>query len=310
MAKSGCDFVLLGATGFIGSHIEEALRNGGYSLEVSRLRLHQREALKDAISNAAPKFGVICAAGSRGTPNVDWCLANPAETVDINITGQLNVAAVCKELGNMHCTLIGSGLVYQTLPPERIKDGKFWDEEEDPVLAADYVDGVGAPEGQNFEVSVGETKIPTKIHIYRKLRCQLEDLLQYYDNVLNLRVLYPVSMKDKTFEDKRSLIGKLRHFNRIDPAEMSCTFLDDLCPLIPGMVKKKVVGNVNFANPGSVRYLDVVELLKKKVDGYDPAIGQGAGRGNILVNHTKLCKICGPEQAPRTAQECLQQIFA
>ena len=55
----------------------------------------------------------------------DWCDTHPVETIDANITGQLNVATACNELG-VHCALIGTGFVYAG------KEGKLYTEEDAP----------------------------------------------------------------------------------------------------------------------------------------------------------------------------------
>lgn len=75
-------------------------------------------------------------------------------------------------------------------------------------------------------------------------------LLGYYSNVLNLRVIYPIT---RDLSDKRGLIGKLAGFSKVDDAVGCCTFLEDLCPLVPIMMMKKARGHLNFTNPGTVR---------------------------------------------------------
>lgn len=55
----------------------------------------------------------------------DWCDTHPVETIDANITGQLNVATACNELG-VHCALVGTGFVYAG------KEGKLYTEEDAP----------------------------------------------------------------------------------------------------------------------------------------------------------------------------------
>lgn len=312
---SAPDFVLLGATGFIGSHILAALEAQELRVSVPprSLRLQQRDALKEYLEANHPTVGVICAAGSRGSPNIDWCLANPAETVDINLTGQLNVAGVCFEL-KLHCTLIGSGLVYPGLSKEREESGDWWSEERDKLRGSDYVDGLENCT-KTFEVKISDSKTITEpVHIYRKLRCQLEDLLKYFPNVLNLRVLFPVSMSDTRFEDKRSLLAKLRGFALVDPAFASVTFLEDLCPGIAVLARKGVVGDLNFVNPGGVRYESIVERFRKLKElrkgefKFEGEVGPSSGgRGNVLMSSDKLVESL--EGKVRTSEKCLDEIF-
>ena len=61
----------------------------------------------------------------------------------------------------------------------------------------------------------------------------LAQLLAYYPNVLNLRVIYPIT---RDMSDKRGLVGKLAGFSKVDDAVGCCTFLEDLCPLVPLMM--------------------------------------------------------------------------
>merc|ERR1712224_162742 len=71
-----------------------------------------RPGIDKLIDTCHPRIGVICAAGERGRPNIAWCDKNPVATVDANVTGQLNVAAAAHARG-LHCTLIGTGQLYQ-----------------------------------------------------------------------------------------------------------------------------------------------------------------------------------------------------
>ena len=171
IAASQPDFILLGATGFLGASI---LRNleAKHVVHTSRLRLKDRLGLEALLDEQKPKLGVICAAGERGRPNIAWCDSHPVETVDANITGQLSVAAACHERG-LHLILLGTGALY-------LASGKRKFSETD------------APNGGSPGV-------------YTALRQKMEELTAYFNNVLVLRVLYPLSSD----LDPRGLLGKL-----------------------------------------------------------------------------------------------------
>lgn len=255
----GCDFVVFGSTGFLGSYILEALRAcpdpPGQPQKVvvvpRSLRLHESRAeLKSYLKACLPiRCGVICAAGTRGTPNIDWCKDHPGETVDANVVGQLNVCSVCRELSDenvgllsgkdkklIHVTLIGSGMAHN---PSQSTGAE-------PI-----------PDDSRCELYEGQ-------HVYARLRCLLEELLTAgsftSSHVLNLRILFPIC---RDLSDKRGLLGKLLGFSQIDRVANSCTFLEDLCPLIPTLVEKRVVGHMNFTNPGTVRYDHAAELMRE-----------------------------------------------
>jgi 3,5-epimerase/4-reductase len=176
---AGCDFVLMGESGFIGSKMLEAVRSKFSVAVVPGIRLHQRTELRAFFEAQRPRHGVICCSGTRGNPNIDWCDTHPVETIDANITGQLNIATICKEL-DLHCALIGTGFVYAG------RDGKVYTEEDPP-----------------------DSELPKA---YIKMRIALEQLLAYFPNVLNLRVIYPIT---RDISDKRGLIGKLSGFAKV-----------------------------------------------------------------------------------------------
>ncbi|CAJ1372273.1 unnamed protein product [Effrenium voratum] len=223
------DFVLLGPTGFLGSAILRYLESSSFSVFPSSLRLKDRLGLEALLDEKKPRLGVICAAGERGRPNIAWCDSHPVETVDSNITGQFSVAAACFERG-LHVTLLGTGALYVADSRKR----KF--SESDPPNG-------GSP------------------GVYTALRQKMEELATYFSNVLILRVLYPLSSD----LDARGLLGKLARFQRIDRVETSITILEDLLPLMPILAQRRAVGVLNFVNPGTVSYPEIVSLLTDRI---------------------------------------------
>ena len=125
--------------------------------------------------------------------------------------------------------------------------------------------------------------------------------------MLNLRVIYPIT---RDLSDKRGLIGKLAGFPKVDAAEGCCTFLEDLCPLVPTMMKKKASGPLNFTNPGTVKYSDIVERLKARDATYNPELRPPSGRPAIALDRSKMLGLCAPEFTVPTASEALEKIFA
>jgi len=222
------DFVLLGPTGYLGSALLHALESAGNRVATSRVRLQDRSGIERLLDENRPTVGVICAAGERGRPNVSWCDSHPVETVDANITGQLNVAAACHARG-LHATLLGTGMLYSVDPAA--PDHKFREDETPNV----------------------------KRNVYIDLRVKMEELMAYFDNVLVLRVLFPVSAD----LDRRGLIGKLARFERVDKVQCSVTVLDDLFPLVAGLARNRVKGVLNFTNSGTVEYAEIINELSK-----------------------------------------------
>ena len=141
--------------------------------------------------------------------------------------------------------------------------------------------------------------------VYIKLRIQLEQLLEHYDNVLNLRVIYPIT---EDLDDKRGLLGKLAGFSAVDNSSSCCTFLEDLCPLVPELMKRKATGPLNFTNPGLVSYGKVVEYLKQKNPDYDPELRPPGGRPAISLDSSRMVELCEGLEVP-TAEQSLDRIF-
>lgn len=171
--RKDIDFVLMGPSGFLGAAILRYLESSSFSVYPTRLRLKDRLGLEALLDEIKPKLGVICAAGERGRPKITWCDSHPVETVDANITGQLSVAAVCHERG-LHVILVGTGALYVTSEKKR----KF--SESDPPNG-------GSP------------------GVYTALRQKMEELTNFFENALVIRVLYPLSSD----LDARGLLGKL-----------------------------------------------------------------------------------------------------
>lgn len=256
------DFVLLGPGGFLGAALLQALEGAGHKVASSRLRLQDRLGIEKFLDDQRPSISVICAAGERGRPNISWCDSHPVETVDANITGQLGVAAACHARG-LHVVLIGTGALYAADPEA---PSKAFTEDDAPNV---------------------------KMNVYLGLRQKMEELLTYFDNALTLRVLYPVSSD----LDKRGLIGKLAGFERVDKVETSVTVLEDLCPLVAIMAKRKVTGVFNFTNKGTVAYAEVIgDLIKRAPPGWQPPrITEGASRPACELDVQKLAAACGCE---------------
>ncbi|CAE8737080.1 unnamed protein product [Polarella glacialis] len=256
-------FVLLGPSGFLGSAILKSLEAGGYRVLCSSIRLQDRPGLERLLDASRPSLGLVCAAGERGRPNISWCEDHPVETMDANITGQLSVAAACHARG-IHVTLMGTGALYSADPQV---PGRVFNEEDPPNTTSKLV--------------------------YTELRKKMEELLVYFDNALTLRVLYPVSSD----LDSRGLIGKLARFEQVHKVQTSVTVLDDLCPLIPELVRRRTTGVLNFVNSGMVTYTDVVSDLAKRAppSWRRPLLGEDNSRAAAELGVARLAAACGRE---------------
>lgn len=268
-ARPAPEFILMGPNGFLGSHILRALEAVGHRVVSSRVRLQDRLGIEKLLDDEPPSIGVICAAGERGRPNISWCESHPVETVDANVTGQLNVAAACYARG-LHATFLGTGALYSA--DERPLGHRF--KEEEPPNATTSV--------------------------YSALRQKLEELLQYFDNALVLRVLYPVSSN----LEPGGLLGKLARFRWVDPVATSVTVLEDLLPLLPELSSRRVTGVLNFVNRGTVSYRDIVaELGRVAPAAWErPEVAvPGASRPACELDVARLESVVGTDVPDATA---------
>ena len=109
------------------------------------------------------------------------------------------MAAICKE-HNIHLTIFGSGGIFNN-------DDKVYSESDI---------------GNNFSNYYGECRI------------LLETLVKQYNNVLYLRINYPISSKSS----KKNLLTKLLSYKTIDTVELSLTYVDNLFPILFKMIEQ------------------------------------------------------------------------
>ena len=145
------DYIVLGASGFLGQQCVKYLRLAGKKVLESSVRLEKPSEILEQIQKSGARY-VICAAGISGRPTIDWCETHEEETYNINYLAVLNLMEVCKDV---HLTIFGSGAVYTGT--------KALYTEDDPP---------------DFDSKV-----------YSKYRIMLEKMLK--PNVLYLRIMYP-----------------------------------------------------------------------------------------------------------------------
>jgi hypothetical protein len=145
------EYIVLGASGFLGQNCVKYLRLAGKKVLESNARLENPHEIAEQIEKSGARY-VICAAGISGRPTIDWCETHEEETYKTNYLDVLNLMEVCK---NVHLTIFGSGAVYTG-------DKSRYTEEDVP----------------DFDSKV-----------YSKYRIMLEKMLK--PNVLYLRIMYP-----------------------------------------------------------------------------------------------------------------------
>lgn len=219
--------LLLGATGFIGSHLKPALVEAGYKVHDPRLEVRNHTEIEKAAYDLKPDV-IINATGMTGKPNVDWCEEHPAETMSVNVGGSLNVASVAAEFG-IYMVQISSGCIY-----DGEKEGGFTEEDE-----------------PNYKGS-----------LYSRSRLYCEQILKEFDNVLQLRIRIPILGKP----NPKNLIDKLKKYPKMINKLNSCTVIEDFIPATLHLIENKETGIFNMTNMGAMDHQSIMNLYKEIVD--------------------------------------------
>lgn len=226
------DYIIFGPNGFLGSNIVSLLKANDTNFITSNLRLHELDKIRELFLLYKPKYVINCA-GITGNPNIFWCDNHKTETIEHNITYQLTMASICKEY-NIHLTIFGSGGIFNN-------DGKVYGESDI---------------GNNFTNYYGECRI------------LLESMMKQYNNVLYLRINYPISSKSSN----KNLLTKILCYKSIDNVELSITYIDNLFPILFKMIEANENGICNFTNPGYISLPDIINIYNSITGNNDSKI--------------------------------------
>jgi 3,5-epimerase/4-reductase len=267
------DYIIFGPNGFLGSNIVSLLKANGANFITSNLRLHELDKIRELFLLYNPKYVINCA-GITGSPNIFWCDDHTTETIEHNITYQLTMAAICKEY-NIHLTIFGSGGIF-------INDGKVYGESDI---------------GNNYTNYYGECRI------------LLESMVKQYNNVLYLRINYPISSK----LSNKNLLTKLLSYKSIDNVEISITCIDNLFPILFKMIEANENGVCNFTNPGHINLSDIINIYNSVTDNckINPVINPVT---NPVTNKRSFAKLYsdklikyGPLDINTAIKECCEK---
>jgi len=220
--------LLLGSTGFIGSHLKEALVEKGYEVADPRIEVTCIKAVRTAIEKESPDY-IVNATGITGKPNVDWCEDHPVETYQVNVGGSLNIAAAALEKG-ITVAQMSSGCVY-----DGDNGGKGFSEEDAP----------------NYFGSM-----------YSRTRIASEMTLKDFPNVLQLRIRIPLMGKSHP----KNLIDKLLMYPKMINKMNSCTVIEDFIPAMIQLMEMGTTGIMNMCNPGPMDHGSIMQVYKEVVD--------------------------------------------
>lgn len=219
--------LLLGSTGFIGSHFKPALEESGYKLFTPRIEIRNHTEVEKTIYKTRPD-AIINATGITGYPNVDWCETHPSETFGVNVAGSINIASVAAQFG-VYMVQMASGCVY-----DGYKKGGYCEEDEPNYFGS----------------------------LYSRSRVYSEKILKEFPNVLQLRVRIPITNKPHA----KNLIDKLIKYPKMINIKNSCTVIEDFIPAAIELMKMKQTGIFNMTNIGAMDHKSIMLLYKKIVD--------------------------------------------
>lgn len=241
------DYILIGHKGFLGYETENILKKQNKSYICLSTRLENIELLEKQLKLYKPKY-IICSAGISGKPTIKWCETNKEETLKTNVTYQLTLADLCQKLG-IHLTIYVSGSVYKNKK-------EIYNEDDKPNNYSTY---------------------------YTTCRIILEEALKCYNNVLLLRIQYPISGTD----NEKCFLNKMKtRLNNVDDIEVNLTIIPELFKYIPYIIEMKTVGIYNFVNKNSIKLSELLKICNINnftiTNNYESQLG--------LLDTTKLEK--------------------
>jgi 3,5-epimerase/4-reductase len=172
------EFMIIGASGYLGSCITEILHSNKYTYIICNSRLEDIVDIENFIKAYNPRRIINCA-GITGNPNILWCDENKCQTIQTNLTYQLSLVHICNKYG-IHLTILGSGGIFRN----------------DKVY--------GESDEGNFD-----------FNFYSKTKIVLENMVKCYDNVFYVRVNYPIGSTCSPKNLLCKLLG-FKHISDVD----------------------------------------------------------------------------------------------
>jgi len=244
------DYYIFGHSGFIGSVIVKGLLSRNKNIFKTKLRLENVEQIERELDILKPNH-IVCSAGLTGNPNISWCETHKTETIKTNITYQMTLVHLAHKK-KIHLTLIGSGVIF--------KSDRFYGEEESGNYDGNY---------------------------YGKCRIVLENMVAQYDNVLYVRVNYPISCRPS----ERNLITKILKYKTIQKNQITLTNIDELIPYLIDLAEEYDTGICNLVNNGAICLTEIARLYSiYEEHTFEVSDATDTSKSNSLLSIGKLNK--------------------
>jgi 3,5-epimerase/4-reductase len=230
-------FILYGGNGWIGQKVVNILKDMHIELHVSLTRVDDVAAIEKEIREIQPTH-ILCLLGrTHGTfegeyvQTIDYLekKGKIKENVRDNLFCPLALAILCQKF-QIHLTYLGTGCIFTYKD-----DKKVFSEEDKPNFF-----------GSSYSVVKGYT----------------DQLMQFFDNVLNVRIRMPISSDTSP----RNFLMKMLKYDKICSVQNSMTVLDELLPIMCQMSINKETGTINLTNPGTIEHFEILDMMKEIID--------------------------------------------
>ena len=260
-------YLLIGKA-WIGQMLYKIIEDNGDTVTYAESRADNEKDVEAELLRVKPDRVISVIGRTHGTidgvdfPTIDY-LENKGklvENVRDNLYAPFVLAMLCKA-HNIHFTLLNTGCIFNGYP-----DGGYTEE--------DLPDFTGSA--------------------YSTVKGFTDRIMHFFeDSALTLRLRMPISSDNSS----RNFITKIMTYKKICSVANSMSVLPELLPLLVDMSKKKVIGVLNFTNPGLISHNEILEMVKEI---YDPTFTWEnftleeqnkillSGRSNNLLNTDRL----------------------
>ena len=229
-------YVILGATGYLGSYFVSHLKGEGEvvrGLSRKEVDYTSLDNLLTFLRSTKPKF-LINTAGYTGKPNVDACESDKAECLFGNAVLPGRIRTACEEVG-IPWGHVSSGCIYSG----RKKNGEGWGEGDEP----------------NFSFRNGPCSF------YSGSKALGEEVLQGAKDCYIWRLRIPFNEE----KSPRNYLQKLLHYSNLLEAENSISHIDEYVrSCVSSFTKQCEPGIYNLTNTGSITTRQVVEWMREE----------------------------------------------
>lgn len=226
--------IVYGSNGWIGKQFIELLTKNSVNYFEGKSRVDNEEDVIMEINNYNPTHIVSFIGRTHGENCNSIAYLEQKDKLMENIRDNLYGPFVLAEISrryNIHFTYLGTGGIFKN----EMGDDYLFREKDKPNFF-----------GTNYSVVKGF----------------IDRMMNFYKNVLNLRISMPIS----SHSHPRNFITKLIKYDKICNTSNSLTVLDELLPYILKMMKLKTVGTINMTNPGTITHNEILDMYNSIVD--------------------------------------------